>query len=106
FASNGAEALELYDQNPAQLLIIDWVMPEMDGLEVARSIRKQLDGDLPVIVMMTTKTGPEDLDRALEAGVDDYIGKPLRIDTLIHRIKIAARHFRARQALKETHNRY
>jgi DNA-binding response OmpR family regulator len=74
---NGVEALEALRQFGAPMLaILDWMMPEMDGLEVVRRIRALQIDRPPHIIMLTTKGSKADIIAALEAGADDYLSKP------------------------------
>jgi signal transduction histidine kinase/CheY-like chemotaxis protein len=82
-AANGAEALNLLAQRQYDLVFMDVEMPEMDGLEAAARIRKTLpENSQPVIVGTTAYTTKEDRDACLESGMDDHIGKPIRIEEL------------------------
>ncbi|MBI5331059.1 MAG: response regulator [Betaproteobacteria bacterium] len=85
-AEHGQEALERMQQNAFDLILMDMQMPVMDGLECTRRIRaleKERGGGRPVrIVAMTANAFPEDRDRCLQAGMDDYLSKPLRVDQL------------------------
>jgi two-component system, sensor histidine kinase and response regulator len=82
-AKNGHEAVELARQLRPDLLLMDVQMPELDGLEATARIRAQEDGGrhLPIIAM-TASAMEGDRERFLEAGMDDYISKPLRPDEL------------------------
>ena len=76
-ASNGICALEEVGKNPPDLILLDVVMPELDGIETCRRLKENpATKDIPV-VMVTTKGEPEMVERAFEAGCDDYITKPL-----------------------------
>ena len=71
------------------LVILDLNLPEMDGLEATRIIRAN-SGKQPQIVAMTANAMPEDREVCLQAGMDDYISKPINLDTLIGILKKAA----------------
>lgn len=83
-ARDGVEALERYARRPPDLVLLDWMLPRLDGTAVLRKIRQQ--AATPVI-MLTARS--EELDRVmgLEAGADDYITKPFSALELIARIK-------------------
>jgi len=86
-AENGAEALRMVSENPDKynLVFMDVQMPEMDGLEATRRIR-QSGNKLPIIAM-TANVFKEDIDKCLEAGMDDHIGKPLDMGNVLEKIR-------------------
>jgi CheY-like chemotaxis protein len=81
-ASNGLLALEEMQHHQYDIILMDVQMPEMDGLEATRIIRSN-DAPHPVIVAMTANALPEDKEACLEAGMDDYISKPIRLEELV-----------------------
>ncbi|MCX8063628.1 MAG: diguanylate cyclase [Candidatus Hydrogenedentes bacterium] len=90
--TNGKEALEILSQpDSPQIAILDWVMPEIDGIEVVKEVRSMKKEVPPYIIMLTTKTEKEDLMAGLEAGADDYICKPFDNKELWARIKVGIR---------------
>ena len=96
-AGNGVEALEALELQPYDLLLSDVQMPEMDGLEATRRIIERWpEGERPWIVAMTAEAMSGDRERCLEAGMDDYLTKPIRVEELVAAIKRAPR--RADQA--------
>ncbi|MFA6540789.1 MAG: response regulator transcription factor [Bacteroidota bacterium] len=89
-ARNGTEALTLAKKKP-DLILLDIMMPEMDGLEVVRSLKKNsATANIPVI-FLTAKSAEIDEVVGLELGADDYITKPVSIPKLIARIKLTLR---------------
>lgn len=87
-ASNGLEALALFDQGNFTLIILDIMMPRMDGLEVCRRIRQT--STVPIVVL--TALGEEaDKIAALDQGADDYLTKPFGVGELLARIKAVLR---------------
>lgn len=89
--SDGAAALSrLQGADAPRLLLLDWVMPGLDGIEVCRMIRGSEDQSTYVI-MLTGKHGPGDIVTGFEAGADDYLVKPFDADELRSRLKAGAR---------------
>lgn len=82
-ASNGLEAVESVRRQRYDLILMDVQMPEMDGLEAARRIRKIKGLSQPRIAAMTANVLQEDREMCIAAGMDDYISKPIRINELI-----------------------
>lgn len=72
------------------LLILDWQIPDMSGIEVLRNVRTQMDWPIPV-VFLTQRDSEEDVVKALDAGADDYLAKPARPAELLARIGALAR---------------
>lgn len=83
FAENGAKALDVWRIKPVNLVILDVMMPEIDGLEVCRQIRQE--SDVPII-MLTAAGREEEIVAGFTAGADDYITKPFRPRELVARI--------------------
>ena len=73
------------------LIILDWLLPGADGLELCRRIRNTRDGEDRVILVMTARDRPEDLMAVLHAGADDYLPKPFDVRSLQVRLSIAKR---------------
>jgi two-component system phosphate regulon response regulator PhoB len=90
-AADGQEALTKIAEARPDVVLLDWMLPVMSGIEVCRQIRrKPATRDLPVI-MVTARTEDADAVRALNTGADDYITKPFAIDTLLARIRALLR---------------
>jgi DNA-binding response OmpR family regulator len=88
-ANSGEEGLKLYRDRDPQLIILDVMMPGMDGLEVLKRIR-QVDPALPIL-MLTARDAPGDEALGLEYGADDYVVKPFNWDVLIARVRALLR---------------
>jgi two-component system, chemotaxis family, chemotaxis protein CheY len=86
-AGNGREALTMLGQAHYDLLITDWNMPEMNGLDLVKEVRRIEASKAMAILMVTTVAGKEDIVTALKAGVNNYMVKPF--DTATLRAKIA-----------------
>ena len=83
-ANDGQEALEVFGKDSFDLILMDVQMPKMDGFEATRLIRKkekEIKGHIPIIAM-TAHAMKGDRERCLDAGMDDYISKPLKLDDL------------------------
>lgn len=87
WGKNGREALDLINENQPDLVILDVMMPIMDGFEVLRTIKNDpATKDIPVI-MLTAKTMEEDILKGFDSGAVDYIGKPFSVTELAARVK-------------------
>ncbi|MCX7935919.1 MAG: response regulator transcription factor [Planctomycetota bacterium] len=101
-ALNGAEALKALQQPEApRLAILDWMMPEMDGLEVARRIKNQPLARPPYIIILTAKSEKTDIISGLKAGADDYLTKPFDAGELYARIEVGRRTIELQDALAD-----
>jgi two-component system response regulator MprA len=88
-AADGAEALRLAREEPPDLVVLDVMLPEVDGLEVCRRLRAA-DGTLPII-MLTARDAVPDRVAGLETGADDYLVKPFAFEELLARIRVGLR---------------
>jgi len=86
-AANGLEALEALKRKNYTLIFMDIQMPEMNGYEATRIIVERRKEDRPIIIAMTANAMQGDREKCIDAGMDDYITKPLRVDNLIKMIK-------------------
>ncbi len=90
-AADGQEALTRISEVAPDLVLLDWMLPVISGLEVCRQIRRRpATRDLPVI-MVTARTEDQDAVRGLNTGADDYITKPFSIDALLARMRALLR---------------
>jgi CheY-like chemotaxis protein len=88
-AENGLEVLEALKHKDYDDILMDIHMPEMDGLETTRYLKKNLNDDkMPCIVALTADAFEEDIQRCIEAGMDLYLGKPVTLDKLIETLGI------------------
>jgi len=81
----------IYQQTAYPLVVLDWLLPGMDGLELCRRMRALPHGDRSLIVVLTARDQPADLQAVLDAGADDYLNKPVDVPRLNVRLAIAAR---------------
>ena len=97
---NGLEAWEALRQPDApRLVILDWMMPEMDGLEVLRRVRAAETDRSPYIIMLTSKTDKAEIVAGLDAGADDYLAKPFDVGELRARVEVGRRMVEMQDAL-------
>ena len=89
-AANGREALEIMDrEGPAiGLMLLDWNMPEVTGIEVIENLRSQKAFNTVRVVMVTTETEIEQMARALEAGADEYVMKPFTREAVEDKLRL------------------
>jgi CheY-like chemotaxis protein len=80
--SNGARALQAALAAPYDIILMDVRMPEMDGLEATRRIRERVGENQPVIIAVTANALEGDRQMCLDAGMDDYLSKPVKIEVL------------------------
>lgn len=88
---SGERALEQHGREPFDLLLVDWTLPGMSGLDLCRAIRSAPEANDPVILVITGRSQPADLHAVLDAGATDYVAKPVDPDVLATRLIIAAR---------------
>jgi len=108
-APNGKEALARVLEETPQLILTDWVMPVMDGMELCKSLRRAQKGRQIYIIVLTGCEDEEHLVEAFEAGADDYVVKPFSPRTLCARIRAAERIIRLQEEVdrdKEEIRRY
>jgi class 3 adenylate cyclase len=86
-AESGREALAKIDAEPPELVLLDVVMPDMDGYEVCRAIRNNLKTAILPVVMVTAHAPAEERTKGLEAGADDFLTKPINPDELRARVR-------------------
>ncbi|MBW1733791.1 MAG: diguanylate cyclase [Deltaproteobacteria bacterium] len=98
---NGLEALDIFKSSFFPIVLTDWMMPEMDGVQLCRAIREEVSTGYVFIFMLTARGSTDDLVEGLEAGADDYLTKPFNRAELIARLKTATRILELERSLKE-----
>ncbi|MEE8392694.1 MAG: response regulator transcription factor [Anaerolineae bacterium] len=97
-ASDGQAALRLLYSERPDLLILDIIMPKMDGWQVCQRVREM--SDMPII-MLTAQAEKKDVVQGFELGVDDYLTKPFHLEELLARVRAVLRRTRARAPARE-----
>jgi len=88
-AGHGKEALAVLEQHPdVGLMLVDWNMPEMNGLELIRAVRADPERARMVLMMVTTETEIEQMVRALAAGADEYVMKPFTEEIITDKLRL------------------
>jgi len=96
---NGLEAVAALERQDYPVILMDMQMPEMDGLEATRRLRERFRGaGAPYIIAMTANAMPGDRERCLDAGMNDYVPKPIEMDVLDKALAAAREHVAARRA--------
>lgn len=90
-AKNGKQAWEMWQYKKYPLVISDWVMPDISGLDLCRLIREKSQSKYTYFIMLTMMSGKKKFLEAMDAGVDDFISKPFDRDQLFARIRVATR---------------
>ncbi len=99
--SNGLEAWDVMTgDDPPRLILLDWMMPGLDGLEACRRIRTRAEGAYCYIVLLTAKGGRDNIIEGINAGADDYVVKPFDPQELRVRLRAGRRIIELQQALK------
>ena len=100
-AGNGREALEAVAACtvPLSLILTDWNMPEMNGLEFLKAVRAQSKYDAVPVIMVTTETEMDNMVAALEAGANEYVMKPFTREILADKLRLAGIHVPDEQPL-------
>ena len=104
-AKDGREALKVFKERFFPIILTDWEMPEMDGLELCRAIRESLVEGYVYIFLITARDSQKDIIVGLEAGADDYLTKPFNHSELIARLKTALRVLELEKSLKDAYEK-
>ncbi|HEY2343746.1 MAG TPA: response regulator [Chthoniobacteraceae bacterium] len=101
-ARDGQEAWELFDREPFRVVVSDWMMPYVDGLEFCRKVRDRKQTLYTYFIMVTAAhTSNEDYTMAMDAGVDDFLTKPLDRQIIRTRLRVAERILRYTTTLRQ-----
>jgi len=98
---NGQKALALLNEKFFPIILTDWMMPEMDGLELCRAIRKNTYPGYVFIILLTAKDSKDDMIKGLGAGADDYLTKPFSHAELVARLNTGKRVLELEKSLKD-----
>ncbi len=91
-AHNGRDGLDKFDREKPDVILLDVIMPVMDGLEMLETLRKRPDGQDVSIIMLTARSQTQDIARANACGIDDYIVKPFDLSELLAKIESVIEH--------------
>ncbi len=88
-AGNGVEALErLENIGEPDVMLVDWNMPEMNGIDLIRAVRKQCEFRTVAVMMVTTEAELEQMGRALAAGANEYVMKPFSAEMIVEKLEL------------------
>jgi two-component system cell cycle response regulator len=90
-AGTGREAVDLFAKYHPALVITDWLMPDLSGIELCQHIRSRPEGTFTYIILLTGATKKSDVVEGLQAGADDYLTKPFHPDELLARVAVGRR---------------
>ena len=91
-AANGTEAWEKFDADPVRVIVSDWMMPGLDGLQLCQKVRERPKTDYTYFILLTAiNTGRDNLRQAKSAGIDDFLTKPLDREAILMRLRVAER---------------
>ncbi len=100
FAKTGREALELFTEHKPALVIIDWIMPDLSGIELCQHIRSKSQASYTYIIILTGKSEIDNVVAGLAAGADDYLTKPFHDDELKARVGVGLRNIELHQQIQ------
>ena len=91
-AASGTEAWEKFDAEPVRVIVSDWMMPGLDGLQLCQKVRERPKTDYTYFILLTAiNTGRDNLRQAMDAGIDDFLTKPLDREAILMRLRVAER---------------
>lgn len=89
---DGEEAWRAFDAEPVRVIVSDWMMPELDGLELCDRVRRRPKTEYTYFILLTAiNTGRDNLRKAMAAGIDDFLAKPLDREAVMMRLRVAER---------------
>ncbi|MEN8934648.1 MAG: response regulator, partial [Planktotalea arctica] len=94
-AQSGDEGLLLLDEEMPDLIVLDWMLPGVSGIEVCRQIKTRLETRATPVIMLSARSEEVDRVRGLETGADDYVVKPYSVNELMARVRAQLRRTRA-----------
>ena len=100
-AYNGKQALDMIYEKKPSVLIVDWMMPKMSGIELCRELRSNKDTKLLPIIMLSARSEEADKSLGLDTGADDYISKPFSPMELVSRVKALIRRTNTSMSIDE-----
>jgi phosphoserine phosphatase RsbU/P len=104
-AENGDQAWEMYDNNPYRVVVSDWLMPGLDGLEFCKKVRNRPNTEYAYFILLTANVSDENnYYEAMESGVDDFLSKPLNRNELGIRLRVAQRILKDTSRIKSLEN--
>ena len=100
-ANDGREAWAIVEREPIDVLMTDWVMPEMDGLELCRRVRAREDAPFTYVMLLSTRSSADDVGAGIMAGANDFLRKPYERAELRARLHAAQRAVELERSLAE-----
>lgn len=100
-AEDGVEALAQLEQSGARIVISDWMMPRLDGIDFCRQVRARRDRPYTYVMLLTARTVREDRLEGLRAGADDFLTKPVDVPEMLARLNVAQRILTMEQELRQ-----
>ncbi len=91
FATSGHQAIEIFEREHPDLVITDWVMPDLTGIELCQQIRAGAQSPYTYVIILTSNAEKENVVKGLSAGADDYLTKPFHRDELLARVHVGRR---------------
>jgi phosphoserine phosphatase RsbU/P len=100
--ASGTEAWSAFDADPVRVVISDWMMPDLDGLELCARVRARPKTEYTYFILLTAiHTGRDNLRKAMNAGVDDFLTKPLDREAIMMRLRVAERIIEFTQQIRQ-----